>query len=224
MTLPQTLPLTLLEEFLLLALDDRSGQFYPLSRSTLDCAAAGAVLMDLTLRSRVDNDLRDMFVVDNAPTGDDILDPLLRVMSLAPVLTPQPLSYWLRLFAEEGAALREKALRRLESRGIIRRADRKILWVFGSRRYPLIEDKEVREVKSRLQEIIFGAGVPTPHDVMLIGLADTCGLFRFVLGPEETETRADRIALVSRMDLVGQAVAQGVSAIDAAIATASGYR
>lgn len=219
-----SLPLTLLEEFLLLSLDDRSGQFFPLSRSTFDCAVAGAVLMDLTLRGRVDNDLRDMFVVDNTPVGDDILDPVLRVMALAPVLTPQPLSHWLRLFAEEGPALREKALRRLESRGIIRRKDRKILWVFGTRRYPLIDDKEVREVKTRIQDILFGSGVPTPRDVMLIGLSDTCGLFRFVLGPEEAETRADRIALVARMDLVGQAVAQGVSAIDAAIAMSSGYR
>ena len=37
------LSLTILEEFLLLALDDEEGEFYALPRSTLDCATAGAV-------------------------------------------------------------------------------------------------------------------------------------------------------------------------------------
>ena len=92
------LPMTLLEEFLLLALDDQTGQLHPLAPSTLDCAVAGTILMDLTLRNHIDNDLRDMFVVDQSPTGDNILDPALQVMSLAPVLTPHPIAYWLRHF------------------------------------------------------------------------------------------------------------------------------
>ena len=73
--------LTILEEFLLLALDDTQGAFYPLARSTFDYASAGAVLMDLTLRNRIDNDLRDMFVTDAKPTGNTILDPVLQLMS-----------------------------------------------------------------------------------------------------------------------------------------------
>ena len=135
---------------MLLALNDQTGQLHTLAPSTLDYAVSGAVLMDLTLRNHIDNDLRDMFVVDQSPTGDDILDPALQIMSLAPVLTPHPIAYWLRLFADEGEAFREKALRRLETRGIIRRQDQKILWIFGTRRYPLVENKELREVKRRI--------------------------------------------------------------------------
>lgn len=222
--IPPMLRLTLLEEFLLLALDDQTGQLHPLARSTLDCAAAGAVLMDLTLRNRIDNDLRDMFVVDATPTGDDLLDPVLQLMSLAPVLTPHPIAYWLRQMADEGEALREKALRRLEKRGIISRQDKKILWVFGSRRYPLIEDKEVREVKLRILGVVLGEEIPSPHDVMLTGLAESCGLFRYILSAHEAEAASARIAQVARMDLIGQAVAKGVTEIEAAIAMASGYR
>ncbi|HEU0118809.1 MAG TPA: GPP34 family phosphoprotein, partial [Alphaproteobacteria bacterium] len=61
-------PLTILEEFMLLALNDEAGQFYSLPRSSLDYVTAGAVLMDLSLRRRVDNDLRDVFIVDSKPT------------------------------------------------------------------------------------------------------------------------------------------------------------
>ena len=218
------LPLTLLEEFLLLALDDETGQFHPLARSTFDCATAGAVLMDLTLRARIDNDLRDMFVVDQTPTGDPMLDSVLQVMALAPVLTPHPIAYWLRHFADEGEVMREKALKRLEERGIIRRQNRTIFWKFGTRRYPLVEDKEQREVKRRILGVVLGDEIPAAHDVMLTGLAESCDLFRFILSAHEAEHAKPRIAQVARLDLIGQAVAKGITEIDAAIAMASGYR
>jgi len=146
------------------------------------------------------------------------------MMSLAPVLTPHPIAYWLRQFADEGSAYREKALRRLEARGIIRRQDRKILWVFGARRYPLQNDKEVREVKLRILGVVLGNDVPSPHDIMLTGLAESCGLFRYILSAHEANAATLRITQVARMDLIGQAVAKGVADIDSAIAMASGYR
>ena len=170
-------PISLLEEFLLLAIDDDAGQFYSLSRSALDCATIGAILMDLSLRCRIDNDLKAMFVTDTMPTGDDILDSVLRTMALAPVLSPLPITHWLRQLVEEGTALRERGLRRLEARGIIRREDKKILWVFGTRRYPLINDREIREVKLRIMGVILKDDIPEAHDMMLTALAQTCGLF-----------------------------------------------
>ena len=220
----QKLPLTLLEEFLLLALDDQTGRLHPMARSLLDCATAGAVLMDLTLRNRIDNDLRDMFVVDQMATGDDMLDPVLQIMSLAPVLTPHPIAYWLRQFADEGEAYREKALHRLGARGIIRREDHKILWMFGSRRYPPVADAEIREVKSRIMSVVLGDEVPAPRDIMIVCLAESCDLFRHLLTAAELSRAHARIVQVARMDLIGQAVAKGVTDIEAAIATASGFR
>jgi Golgi phosphoprotein 3 len=217
-------PLTILEEFLLLALDDETGDFYELARSTLDCATAGAILMDLMLHRRIDNDLRDMFVTDTLPTGDDILDPVLQIMTLAPVMTPRPIAKWLRELMDESEALREKALRRLEARGIIRREDRKILWVFGARRYPVIHDKEVREVKLRILGVILGDDIPTPHDIMLTALAEACDMFRYLLSGPQLAQAAPRIAQVARMDLIGQSVAKAVTEIEAAIAMASGFR
>lgn len=217
-------PLTVLEEFLLLALDDEAGHFYALPRSTIDCACAGAVLMDLTLRGRIDNDLKDMFVVHPTPVNDDILDPVLQVMALAPTVEPQTITHWLRIFMAEGEALREKALRRLGERGIIKIEDRKILWVFGSRRYPVIHDQDVREVKLRILGVILRDDIPAPHDVMLTALARACGLFRHVLSSHELAAAQPRIEQVARMDLIGQAVANAVTEIEAAIAMASGFR
>jgi hypothetical protein len=224
MTLPAQAPLTILEEFLLLALDDEAGQFYGFARSTLDCASVGAVLMDLTLRQRLDNDLKTLFIIDTVPTGDDILDPVLQTMALAPVLEPHPITYWLRQLMDEGEALREKALQRLVARGILKREDKKILWMFGARRYPMAHDKEIREVKLRILGVLLRDDIPSPHDMMLTALAQACGLFRHILSGHELGAATPRIELVARMDLIGQAVAKAVTEIEAAIAMASGFR
>lgn len=217
-------PLNLLEEFLLLALDDEAGQFHGLAQSTLDCATAAALLMDLSLRRRVDNDLKVMFVVDTEPVMDDLLDPTLQVMALSPILAPQTITHWLGIVAEEGEALREKALRRLQQRGIIRIEEGKILWVFGYRRYPMIHNQEVREVKRRLFDVILGDDIPQAHDIMLTALADACGLFPLILSSTELASAQQRIADVTRMDLIAQSLCRVVADIEAAIATASGFR
>ena len=216
-------PLTILEEFLLLALDDASAEFYSLPRSMLDAATAGAILMDLTLNSRIDTDLHDIFILDTTPIGDDILDPLLQVMSLSPVVTPQPITAWLRLFMDEGEALRARALRRLEGRGIIRCEHKKIMWLFNVRHYPIIDDRPDREVKSRIIDIIVRDALPSPRDIMLVCLAESCGLSCNILPDRGNAKYASRIATISRMDMISQAVARSIAEIDAAIAMASGF-
>ncbi len=180
-------------------------------------------MMDLTLRNRIDNDLRDMFTTDATPTGDDILDPVLHMISLAPVLTPHPIAYWLRQLADEAPQYLEKALSRLEKREIIRRRDFKVLWILGKRRYPRVDQQEVREVKARILGIVLGNDVPAPHDIMLTSLADACGLLGKILTKEQAELAAVRIKQVSRLDLIGQAVAKGIGEIHTAMALASGY-
>lgn len=217
-------PLTILEEFLLLSLDEAQGQFYPLARSAFDCATAGAVLMDLALRQRIDNDLRDVFVIDSTPTGSAILDSSLQTMALQPVLTPKPLGHWLRQFSEEGEALREQALRHLETSGILGLEDRKILWMFGGRRYAVLQPQAQKEVKLRILGVILRDTIPEAHDIVLVALAQACDLFRHILSDHELASAAPRIEQVARMDLIGQAVVKAVAEVETVIAMTSGFR
>jgi len=215
-------PLTLLEEFLLLALDEQTGQLYPLDTDALNGAVAGAVLMDLTLRNRIDNDLRDLFPVDPTPTGDEILDPVLQLMSMAPVLTPHPIPYWLRKIADESIPLREKALRRLERRGILRHSNLGFFWMFGVSRGSSIDEKQARDIRARLMNTLYSDEVPSPRGIMLTGLVEACGLFRFLLTETEARDARARIEKIARMDLISQAVAKGVADIKPPMTAASG--
>ncbi len=158
------------------------------------------------------------------PVNDDLLDPVLQVMALAPVLRPLPIAHWLRQIADEGEALREKALQRLEARGILRREAKKVLWIFTAEHYPILHETKVREVRQRLRGVIFRDVLPLPHDIMLTALAQACGLFQHMLDAKELAAAHERIEQVARMDLIGQAVAKAVTEIETAIAMASGFR
>ena len=61
--------LRLAEEMMLLILDDVSGEFVRVSKWSLDCALAGAVLMDLSLENRIDTDPERLFVIDPTAPG-----------------------------------------------------------------------------------------------------------------------------------------------------------
>jgi hypothetical protein len=219
-----TPPMTVLEELLLLAHDTKRDQFYPLPPPTFDCAAAGAVLMDLMLRGRIDNDLRTLFLVEPLPVNDDILDPVLQVISLAPITAPKPISTWVHQFAMEGEALRIKALRRLEKKGVLKCEAHKILWIFAADHYPLLHNSEAREIKARLREVIFKDEIPLAHDIMLTALAQACGLFRFLMDSRELDAARPRIDQVAKMDLIGQAVANAICEIETTLAMVASFR
>lgn len=216
--------LSLLEEFLLFALDDETGDFYPIAPRVMNCATAAAVLMQLALKGRIDNDLTSLFVVDTAPTGDGMLDAVLRNMSLSPILTPQPIVHWIEVLAEESQPLQETALKRLEARKIIRREDKKLLWFFGTRHYPALSHEPQREVRSRLFDILLRDYKPYPEDVMLLALIDRCHLLSRLMPPDDYRMAEPRLRDLVKMDLIAQAMARAIDDVEKSIAVAPAMR
>jgi len=211
--------LTFVEEILLLMLDDQDGRLVDLPRSAMNGVIAGAVLMDLAMHDRIDSDLQELRVVDKTPTGDPLLDTTLSSLSAAQ--EGRNSSAWVEEVARDADDLREKALARLVSRGVLRKEEGRFLWVFHTRRYPIIDDREQREVKARLRELVLGTEIPDPRDVVLVCLVEAAGLWDLVLTESEQEKAADRIAQLRKMDLVGQAMTQVVRDIQESIAVAS---
>ncbi len=211
--------LTFVEEILLLMLDDQDGRLVDLPRSAMNGVIAGAVLMDLAMHDRIDSDLQELRVVDKTPTGDALLDVTLASLTNAP--NGRNSSAWVEEVARDADDLREKALARLVSRGILRKEEGRFLWVFHTRRYPVIDDREQREVKARLRELVLGTEIPDPRDVVLVCLVEAAGLWDLLLTEAEQDKAADRIAQLRKMDLVGQAMTQVVRDIQESIAVAS---
>lgn len=210
--------LSFAEEIFLLALDDKQGIIKLLPVSALDYALAGALLMDLALQDRIDTDLTSLSVTNTKPTGDPILDDTLRDLQQKP--EPQPASFWLKYFADQSKRIQERVLARLIQKGILKQENRRILWVFEVRRYPLMDNHEVKEVKTRLRELILSDDIPDPREVVLINLGNACRLLDDLFTPAEYEQVRSRITALARLDLIGQEMAKSIREIERTMAIA----
>src|SRR5579862_7409906 len=192
------------EEMVLLQLDETQGGFAELPQAAADIVLAGAAMMELALQNRVDADLERLFVVDGGPTGDALLGE-----AGAPTTATAAIE---RVTANVDDYRRE-ALRRLVAKGVLREENGRHFWVFRTRRYPVIDDREQREVRARLRQLVLSDDIPDPRDVVLICLVEACGLLGLVLSPDEIAASKTRVAELSRLDLIGQAVTRAVAEI-----------
>ena len=198
------------EEVVLLLLRDDDGKFVHVPSWLLDRILAGAVLMDLAMEYRIDTDPESLVLLDDTPVGDSLLDPTLARIAQDREGAERDARYWVEQEATHAEEIREEALNRLIEVGILEREDDRFLWVFKSRRYPVIDGKAEREVKLRIMGVLFSDEIPDPRDVVIICLADACGLFRELLPRRELEQASVRIEQVRKLDLIGQAMAQTI--------------
>ena len=206
--------LRFVEEITLLLLHD-DGRFARVPSWSLSYALAGGVLMDLAMENRIDTDLDHLILVDATPTGDSLLDP-----TLAEIATGEKhdARYWVEQTAERSDAIQEEVLSRLIALGILERQEDRFLWVFRSRRYPMIDGQAEREVKLRIMGVLFSDDIPDPRDIVIICLADACGIFKEILSKRELEQAAARIEQVRKLDLIGQAMTQAIQDIELSVA------
>ena len=203
------------EEIILLLLNDGDGRFARVPKWSLDYALAGGVLMDLALENRIDTDLEGLILIDDTPTGDALLDPTLADIAAGKERTT---NFWLEHTADSADSIREQALKRLIDQSILEVQDDRFLWVFRSRRYPSIDGTAEREVKLRIMGVLFSDEIPSPRDVVIICLADACGIFKGLLSSRELDNVGERIDQVRRLDLIGQALSKGIRDIEMSIA------
>jgi hypothetical protein len=207
--------LSFVEETTLLLLDDDSGEFVDMPVSGFGTVIAGAALMDLAMHDRVDTDLEKLTVVNKTPTGDSILDDALAQLCRA----PEDAEGMRILEAIDRVALKSQdyaaeALKRLTAQGILRQDSGRFLWVFRTRRYPVIDNREEQEVKARLRQLLLTDEIPDPRDIVLICLIAACELMELILSPDELAKAEPRIEQLRKMDLIGQAVAKAVREIE----------
>ena len=198
------------EELLLFLLDEENGTFLPLTERTEDLVLAGAVLMDLQLANRIDTDLDELTLSNPTPVGEDVLDPTLAAIAASE--TTHGALYWVEETARQGRRIRERTIDRLIARGILLEpGDDGFLSlspeVAHARRYPATEGVAQEHIRLRVMRVLFSDEIPDPADIVIISLLDACDVWRKLLTPEELMKARRRIETVSRLDLIGRAVA-----------------
>jgi hypothetical protein len=192
------------EEFALLALDDKTGRRINLPLNALGYGLAGAIILDLSLIGCIDTDLHQLTVINPAPTGDNLFDPWLSRFQAVP--QPRSVMFWLREMALQQEEIHQAAVERLIQRGILRREERRLFWVFNVRRYPALDGTETTEVRTRLTRLILGNDLPTPRDAILLSLIHGCRLSDHLFAGLNLEAHRARLETLARMELVGREV------------------
>jgi len=219
------------EILFLLALDTKQGIVRPEMERSLDYALAGALLMDLAIQNRVDTDMtcirhdpkeesRDpllLRVVGKSPTGDGLLDEALKELQYKS--DPRPTREWLTHFSEEGKMIRARVAEQLAASKVLEIKEEKKLIFFKTRRYFLADSNGLDAIKSRMRELVLGDEIPDPREVVLVGIANSCGLFDELLSAEDLARVRPRINALRKLDLIGQAMTQIIREIEHTIST-----
>ena len=208
--------LSIAEEIMLLLLHDHDGSFVRLPEWSRRYSLSGAVLMELAEEGRIDSDLDRLYVVKDEPIGTPTVDAVLT--EIASSKEEHNIRYWVERTAERAEDIREEALQGLIRRGIVEQMDERILWVFRSRRYPVVDGTVEKETKLRLFEVLFSDAIPSPRDVILLCLSHASGILNEILPRKQLDAVADRIDTVRKLDLIGQTVATAIWDIEISIA------
>lgn len=215
--------LSFAEEIYLLALDDVTGKIVvPSKEVVLDSVLMGAVLGELSFLGKIDSDAENIHVLNTDRVEDPVLDMALG--SLERMGSKSfPITQFLNALLPEADKIEKLVLDQLLEREILKKVEERILWVIPSRRYPIIDDKEIKDVERRLRSLVLSDEIPDPRDAVLVSLVHACDLFREILSPKEYKRAEKRIETVAKMDLVGQKVLQLISQINDALCTVAPF-
>ena len=205
-------PLSLPEELVLMLLNEENGYFHQVPGWDLNCAVTGAVLAELSLRSRIDTDMESLFLLDRTETGDPCLDPILKEIAAEPV--QRNAQYWIERLAHHAESIIDLTLDRLVELKILEHHDGDF-WTLSRTvsQTDLFDNSSegtgIQFVKTRISKAIFNNEIPDPRDVIIICLIDTCDVFRFIFQLEERDE--ERIEFICNIDLIGRSIAAAIS-------------
>lgn len=200
--------LSIPEEVYLLPIHKRGGQKIDFRHKKFEITLAAAILMDLALRNRIDADLEHIIPDQKTPTGDALLDEVLDWIINSP--RQETITHWIIRITERADKVRQTILESLLRKNILKVRKEYIFLGYTSKKYPVADDREIKEIKSRVRDLVLGNELPELRDLVIISLAYYGGLLNFIFSEEEIILRKHRIEQLAKMDLIGQAITRSV--------------
>ncbi|MBQ0864000.1 GPP34 family phosphoprotein [Streptomyces smyrnaeus] len=204
---------TLGEEVTLLALDDESGAAK--GRSAAGWAAAGGILLELTLAGRLAVTDGRLTVPDSAPTGDTLLDGRLgKIVEWLGRDAKGKIGDWL---AKDQPKAFDAAVERLCERGVVTEHKRRTLGIFTTRRYPEVDGSAERELRHRLEDVVRYGAEPDERTTGLIALLHAAGLHGVAFPGVPRKQVAPRMEAIAEGQWVADDVRQAIENMQAVL-------
>lgn len=215
--------ISLSEKLLLLALHDEKGHILMSSSDALPYGLAGAVLLELSMQKKINLVEKKVMLVDKRPTGDEILDEA--IVLIRESSKPRTMKYWIEKFHGKIKGLKDRLLQRLVDKGIIRKEEQKILWVFPNHKYPTLDPAPELEVRETINDVVLNYKTPDEEKLALVALIQACDLINEVFEKDQRKKAKKRIKEIlkdeSLTSSVSKAVRDAVDEISAAVAVAA---
>ena len=186
---PGKMELTLVEGFLLLALDNRKGTFL-IDSIALNHGLAGAVLMKLTILKKIRIEQRRVYVVDTSDTGSPFLNSMLGV--IAQSQKQRKVRQWVTRLASRLRNKKQMLFDRLIKEGVLNKERKKILGIIPHTVYPTLDPAREDALRSRMLDVIQGNKEPDPRSVMLLSLLEATKLTRVLFHHRKQYRQARR--------------------------------
>jgi Golgi phosphoprotein 3 len=205
--------LTMLEEVVLLAVDEKNGGLRSTREFGTAYALVGAVFFDLALARKIDTGTETIHIIDTAPTGNATLDRVLSDMAKRPNLTT--VESWIEEIFHRRDDLEGEALSSLIGQGILCHEKSKLLWIIDVERFPMVNNRPQQHVTLRLANAILSDDIPPTRDIMLVSIAEPCGLLGYVLSESTLTLRKKRIQMLCNLETISRKVTTAIGSLEA---------
>ena len=207
--------LSMLEEVVLLAVDEKTGGLRSAREFGTAYALVGAVFFDLALARRIDTCTDSIHILDGSPTGSDTLDRVLAAMTARGDMTS--VQQWIDEIFRRRDDLEGEALASLIRQGVLRHEKSKRLWIIDVERFPMVDNRPQQDVRLRLAEAILSDTIPDTRDIMLVSIAEPCGLLGNVLTNAQISARRARIQMLCNLETISRKVTHAIAGLDASM-------
>ena len=205
------------EEFLLLCFDDQTGKKI-ISGDRMEPALGAALLVELALMERIGvtpqsagwRERGRITITDTAPTDDPELDAALAKLQHA---EGQNVKNLISTMSGKRITkgLERRLLERLESRGVLRLEQGKVLGVLPRQIWPTRDAGPEEDVRQQLHTALITGLTPTERSVALIGLLQATGLLTKVVLTEDKKSLRRRARELSEGDWAAKAVKAAIN-------------
>lgn len=208
--------LTLSEEIVLLAIDERAGALMLLPERSLDFALSGAMMIELSMRGKIAT-VDDVFlkVLNRDSTGDKILDEALSLIPSSPHLT---IENALARIARKGESWVSKTFQSLVEKDVLEKKESHFLWLVRESSFHVKDHNLLDGLRLHIRDVIINESIePDTREIALISLMDACKISFTIFSDDELAKYSERFEEITKKDPIARAVSFAISEIENAI-------
>jgi molybdopterin-dependent oxidoreductase alpha subunit len=204
--------LTYAEQFLLLTIDPVTGKSFPLPQKVYSLSLAGALLFDASFKGLINDDWKNLTLLDTEETGNPALDETLRCLLVMD--GPIPLDNALTLVATHALTLGRMVWDSLQNQGLLVRRKKDL--IFSTRKQDLFSPDLplVVDLHRQIREALRHDELPDIHIPALVSLLVAGGLMKYILNAEEAGSYRTRISWLAGIESLGREIIRSVRALE----------